>query len=50
MNLPATGIALRNGTLSLTEAVKAMTIKHLKEVNNIKDVDKIKPGMVLKYF
>jgi len=26
------------------------TVKHLKDVNNIKDVDKIKPGMVLKRF
>ncbi|MCR5406283.1 MAG: InlB B-repeat-containing protein, partial [Lachnospiraceae bacterium] len=25
------------------------TVKHLKDANNIKDVDKIKPGMVLKY-
>ena len=25
------------------------TVKNLQEVNNIKDADKIKPGMVLKY-
>ena len=25
------------------------TLKHLKDANNIKDADKIKPGMVLKY-
>ncbi|MCR4655803.1 MAG: LysM peptidoglycan-binding domain-containing protein [Lachnospiraceae bacterium] len=25
------------------------TVNHLKDVNNIKDVDKINPGMALKY-
>ena len=36
-------------TLSAIAKRLKTTVKHLKDVNNIKDVDRIKPGMVLKY-
>ncbi len=36
-------------TLSAIAKRLKTTQKHLKDVNNIKNVDKIKPGMVLKY-
>ena len=36
-------------TLSAIAKRLKSTVKHLKDVNNIKNVDKIKPGMVLKY-
>ena len=36
-------------TLSAIAKRLKTTVKHLKDANNIKDVDKIKPGMVLKY-
>jgi len=36
-------------TLSAIAKRLKSTIKHLKDANNIKDADKIKPGMVLKY-
>ena len=36
-------------TLSAIAKRLKTTLKHLKDVNNIKDADKIKPGMVLKY-
>ncbi len=36
-------------TLSAIARRLKTTVKHLKEVNNIKNVDRIKPGMILKY-
>ena len=36
-------------TLSAIAKRLKTTVKHLKDVNNIKNVDRIKPGMVLKY-
>ncbi len=36
-------------TLSAIARRLKTTVKHLKEVNNIKNIDRIKPGMVLKY-